>query len=169
MKSLKKSSLLMEPFPVCDLVETLCFPSQKCFAHFTNGKEMFRQCQQGLTVSVAVNTCLQRAKVGISEFAKFYGLILLPGTWMVRTVLLGYVEWVSGKVSNWGAGSCILVGSFLPMVPRKALCPNSSHRGTCHSCPWMYLCLPPSTEHLVSAVTQAYVRVKGGRVTRSMA
>lgn len=123
MKSLKKSSLLVEPFPVCDLVETLCFPSQKCFAHFTNGKEMFRQRQQGLTVSVAVNTCLQRAKVGISEFAEFYGLILLPGTWMVRTVLLGHVEWVSGKVSNWGAGSCILVWLIPPHGPRKGFVP----------------------------------------------
>lgn len=38
---LKKSSLLVELFPVCDLVETLCFPSQKGFVPCTNRNGMF--------------------------------------------------------------------------------------------------------------------------------
>lgn len=131
--------------------------------------------QQGLSASVEVNTCLERAKVGISEFAEFYGLILLPGTCVVRAVLLGREERVSGKVFNpfssppgeQGAAFCCSL--FLLVVPAKALCPSSAHRGTCPRRPWTCPCQPPSTEHLVAPVTQAYVGVTGGRVTGSTA
>lgn len=153
----------------------MCFPRQKGFVHFTNGNEMFRQSQQGLTVSVEINTCLERAKIGISEFAEFYGLVLLPGTCMVHAVLLGHEERVSGKIFNpfsslpGEQGAAFQCGSSLPVVPGTALCPSSAHHGTCQRYPWMNLCLPPSTGHLIAAGTQVCVGVTGGEVTHSIA
>jgi len=85
-KSSKKSSLLVELLQVCDWVETLCFPGQRCFVHFTKANALFRQSHQGLAASVEVNTCLERAKGGVSQFAEFCGLLLFPGTQMVWTV-----------------------------------------------------------------------------------
>lgn len=116
----------MEPFPVRDLVETLCFPRQKGFVHFPDGNEMFRQSPRGLTAFAEENTWLERPKVGIAEF---YGLMLLPGTCTAHTVLLGCVERASGEVFNPFSSP-----HFGMLIPGKALCPGSAHCGTCLRC-----------------------------------
>lgn len=114
----------MEPFPDHDLVETLCFPSQRGVVHFTDGNEMFPESAR---FAVEVNTCLERAEEGISEFAglqnPFSYLELLWSLLSCWGMQSGCQARLLTLLAAWlGKESYILV-QFIPLCsPRTQLC-----------------------------------------------
>jgi len=137
----------------------LCFPGQRCFVHFTKANALFRQSHQGLAASVEVNTCLERAKGGVSQFAEFCGLLLLPGTRMVWTVHAWsrcQVRLSPPAAASLGSGEPRFGAARSSPWSWGTLCPISARRGTHHRC-WMAV-----PEHCVAAGSQACVGVTGG-------
>lgn len=89
---------------------------------------------QDLAASAEVNTCLERAKVGIPEFAEFYGHLELA-----QSILSCWNSWSRCQVrllnlsAAWGKGSCVLVELLPPCGPGDTPCPVPDHHGTCDS------------------------------------
>lgn len=104
---------------------------------------------QGLAASAEVNTCLERAKVGIPEFAEVYGHLELAQSILSCWDLSSRCRVRLLTLSAAGErGAVFWWSSFHPVVPGDTPCPVPDHHGTCD---------PPQAQR-----TQSCVRVMDG-------